>query len=421
MTDDPATEAVRLLKAAHDCIPQDAADGDPRLAAILHACRMGLDAAVTDPLPRPELASYGVPGQRSQKWILRFEDTEVGDMVFDAAVHGEAQAELLARDAYRRSETNWNCFLFRIAALDPADEERQRVRADRLESALRDVRARLARSSPEDKDCVAALIGADIALGELDPAEAPLLAVALPLKAEHARHLQEITHERDRHERSLAQDRAYREKYPRDDETPLSRKDQQLFAQVRDAEGRKSIELARDVALAERVAAAWADEPASLLLPIGSIVKVKPTEQLPDDWPIPKADSIGVVTGYSRLRSRPNVVSFMGRVSMSAYEDRRGDEDRAVHYNYLPEELEIIGHGSIVDTDVPVRHAGWWPTHGHGTKGTVLYSESMVVRSNGFLWRVQPCSGPPECTQIARDDAGGRSRFDHLVPLERTA
>lgn len=129
-------DAIRRLKELHDLIPEDAADSDVDLASIRIAARMGLDAVNGTSAPQPLLASWGEPDRRTQKWMLHFEDTEMGTMVFDAALYGEEQAELLARDAYRRAKIAWNCTLFRVAADDPLDEERQRRRADALEARL---------------------------------------------------------------------------------------------------------------------------------------------------------------------------------------------------------------------------------------------------------------------------------------------
>lgn len=130
-------EAIGRLKALHDLIPEEAADRSVDLASIRIAARMGLDAVNGTSTQQPVLASWGEPGRRTQKWMLHFEDTEMGTMVFDAALYGEDQAELLARNAYRRAKVAWNCTLFRVAADDPLDEERQRRRADALEARLR--------------------------------------------------------------------------------------------------------------------------------------------------------------------------------------------------------------------------------------------------------------------------------------------
>jgi hypothetical protein len=129
-------EAIERLKAIHDLIPESEADGNVDLASIRIAARMGLDAVSGTSTPRTVLASWGEPDRRTQKWMLHFEDTEMGTMVFDAALYGEDQAELLARDAYRRAKVAWNCTLFRVAADDPLDDERQRRRADALEATL---------------------------------------------------------------------------------------------------------------------------------------------------------------------------------------------------------------------------------------------------------------------------------------------
>lgn len=129
-------EAIERLKALHDLIPEEEADRSVDLASIRIATRMALDGINRTSTPRPVLASWGEPGRRTQKWMLHFEDTEMGTMVFDATLYGEDQAELLARDAYRRAKVAWNCTLFRVATDDPLDEERQRRRADALEARL---------------------------------------------------------------------------------------------------------------------------------------------------------------------------------------------------------------------------------------------------------------------------------------------
>lgn len=405
MSADPASEALRLLREAYESVPEDAARTDPRLAAIRYACRIGIEASMDAPPQSPiALATFGETADRRQRWIIRFEDAEVPDAVYDARIHGEARAEMLARAAFREAEGMWNCHLLRIAAIDPADEERQRARADRLEreiTALRDG------------------IGADDQRAEAgENAIALLTKGTVPFLAErilrsHAKHLEQLNGEIRRHERSQEAERRYLQSNP-EDHSDLSEQDREDIATSRRYASQKSATLARDLALAERVQEAWRKDPASLLLPIGTMVRTRSIDMLPDDWPLPIPGTVGVVVGYSDMRSRPNVVAFMGKVEMTAYDAWHGDEDRAVYFNYLPDEIEILEAGSVVDTDEPVDVPGWRPTHGHGREGAVLYSESMVVRSNGFLWRVQPCPDLPQCTQITIDDEGGRARFSHL-------
>lgn len=407
MSTDPASEALRLLMQAHDAIPEEAARRDPRLAAIRHACIMGLDASRENGAPEMALATFGAPEDRRQRWIVRFEDSEIADVVYDARMHGEAGAELLARAAFREAEGMWNCHLMRIASLDPADEERQRARADLLE---REMAALSERTDPDAGDVKAG----EEAVALLTVGTVPFIADRIGKS--HERHLAELRSGLRRHERSQEIERRYLQSNP-EDHSGLSEQDLEDIATSRRYSSQKSATFARDIALAERVDEAWRNDPASLLLPLGTMVRARPIEMLPDDWPLPIPGTIGVVVGYSDMRSRPNVVAFMGRVEMTAYEAWHGDEDRAVHFNYLPDELEILGAGSIMDTDEPIDAPGWRPTHGHGRKGDVLYTESMVVRSNGFLWRIQPCPELPECTQITASDDDGRKRFAHLVAL----
>lgn len=412
MNADPASEAMRLLQQAYDAVSDDAARSDPRLAAIRHACLMGLEAAAGDTASgTAPLATFGEPGDRRQRWIIRFEDADVPDAVYDSRIHGEAGAELLARAAYREAEGTWNCHLMRIASSDAADEERQRARADRLEKEIAELRTRHAGIME------VAAVGRE-AVEATTKGTVPFLAARI-VKS-HEKHLGELRSDLKRHERSLETERRYHESNP-EDRSALSAQELEDIATYETHQVRKSAMLARDLALAERVHETWRTDPSSLLLPIGTVVRTRAVEMLDDDWPIPVPGTVGVVVGYSDMRSRPNMVRFMGRVEMTAYEPWYGDVDRTVQYNYLPEELDILGKGTIVDTDETVDGPGWRPTHGHGRKDAILYTESMVVRSGGFLWRVQPCPDLPECTQVTTDDEDGRKRFSHLRLLEQAS
>jgi len=410
-------QAVDLLKAAHDLIGEDEADADPTLAAIRAACRMGLDASTPQHRGRPTLASWGEPGKRTQKWMLHFEDAEARSVVYDAALYGEEEAELLAREAYRRATTNWNCTLLKVAALDPFDEGRQRVRANALEASLRETLTRIERSEPSHDDDVRMRVRARVALGDVTPEQVPVELVLASLRPANARRISEKRRELESHLERVATMAKLDARDPAEDEREeLRRKDHAERGAM------ATFRLERDVARLARVERALVENPRSLLLPLGTQVRVAgfdATAMLDTDWPLPIAGSKGVVTGYSTLEARPNVVSFVERVLQTSGSAVPFDEERPHQMNYLPDELIVDGHGTLHD-DTVIDAPGWWPTHEHGTKGEILYGVSMVVESAGHLWRIQPCSGPPVCTQITTADEKGRKRFSHLVPLDES-
>lgn len=155
----PRAEITALLTRARDLSGAAASDADVTMASVSHACRMGLDAIRGTGAGHPTLASFGEPGRRRQKWIIHYQDAEVGSVVYDAALYGDAEAELLAREHYERASVQWNCTLLRIAALDPAQEDRHRVRAEALEASLRTLRDLLAETNRPDT--AAAIAAAD--------------------------------------------------------------------------------------------------------------------------------------------------------------------------------------------------------------------------------------------------------------------
>jgi hypothetical protein len=410
-------QAVDLLKAAHDLIGSDEADADPTLAAIRAACRMGLDAASPRELVRPTLASWGEPGRRTQKWMLHFEDAEVGTIVYDAALYGEKEAELLAREAYRTATVNWNCTLLRVAALDPFDEDRQRTRANVLEASLRELRAKVETAQPTYAEDVDMRVRAAVALGDVTPEQVPIELVLTSLRPANAKQIAEKRRELQRHLEGVATMTRLDARDPAED----GQEDSRRRDRARHDE-EKTFQLERDLARLVRIEKSLVDDPGSLLLPLGTVVRVAgfdATTMLDTDWPLPIGGSKGVVTGYSTLAGRPNVVSFVEKVLETSGSAVLCDDERPHSVNYLPEELIVDGHGTLHDGAI-VDRPGWWPTHGHGTRGEILYSESMVVESAGRLWRIQPCSGPPVCTQITTADEEGRERFSHLVPLVGT-
>jgi hypothetical protein len=152
---DARDDVVALLTRAYDLAATD--EVDTVMTAVRHACRMGLDAASGANAAGPTLASFGEPAKRRQKWIIHYQDAEVGAVVYDAALYGDAEAELLAREHYERASVQWNCTLMRIAALDPADEDRHHIRAEALEKALRALRGMVGgQSHPDDRTALAA-------------------------------------------------------------------------------------------------------------------------------------------------------------------------------------------------------------------------------------------------------------------------
>jgi hypothetical protein len=108
----------RVLHAHAEAETLDPADR--RLPAIEHALKRIMDMMTGGGDPETELCSFGEPAKRRQKWLLVFQDAEVGTMVFDAALYGDAEAELLAREAYHSASVQWNCTLFKVA--DWSDE-----------------------------------------------------------------------------------------------------------------------------------------------------------------------------------------------------------------------------------------------------------------------------------------------------------
>lgn len=286
----------------------------------------------------------------------------------------------------------------------------------RLTAALLDLRGRMNVGEYADRHVYDSLVAAGVALGEIAPADEAMRRILMPIetrsRAEHAKKRREIDQmDRDARERAkwAARD---------GDRTDEDRRRDADYERRRQEE-RARLELA--VARGETVLRRLRDDPESLLLPLGTIVRIRPFDMLPGEWPLPVAGTTGVVAGYSTLYGRPNVVSFPQDVLETNGDKVLFDEDEANRYhqvNYLPEELEIISHGQLVDGTV-VERPGWWPTHSHHEEESILYSESMVVRADGRLWRIQPCSGLPECTQITLDTPEGRTSFDHLIPLGR--
>ena len=159
---DPRTEIVALLSSAFDLANTNTDDLNTAMTAVAHACRMGLDAITGATAGGPVFASFGEPDKRRQKWIIHYQDAEVGSVVYDAALYGDAEAELLARDHYARASVQWNCTLLRIATLDASDEERHRVRSEALERSLRALRGLVVDDC--HPDAAAALADADALL-----------------------------------------------------------------------------------------------------------------------------------------------------------------------------------------------------------------------------------------------------------------
>jgi 8-oxo-dGTP diphosphatase len=289
-----------------------------------------------------------------------------------------------------------------------------------LTSAVNDLRGRVQIGEYADRHLVESLVQAAVAVGDIAPDAAPEERILMPMRAHHRRGLAKLRREIAETDESIARDRRRAERLP---EVEENEEDRELFARYRRDVDAKRTRLLRDLARAEDVSRRLDDDPASLLLPLGTTVATRAPEILDGDWPMPVEGTRGVVVGYSTLFNRPNVVAFAQDVKETGGDVVLFDEEEAnrlFQVNYLPEELEVVADGELVD-GTPVDRPGWWPTHSHHDRDSILYSESMVVRGDGRLWRVQPCSSLPECTQIALDTDEGRTDFDHLKPLVRAS
>lgn len=285
----------------------------------------------------------------------------------------------------------------------------------RLTSVARGLRQRVTIGPYSDRHVAELLVQAGIALGEISIEDAPVERIVMPMRAKHAIRMKEERHALVEHDDRMA---LYARTAARDMERDEDEKRYDEDRRIR--MGKERNQILAVVARGEAVEKRLRDDPMGLLLPLGTTVRIRPFELQPGDWPVPVAGTIGVVVGYSTLFSRPNVVAFPQDVIETDGGKVLFDEDEANRYhqvNYLPEELETLSSGQLVD-GTPVERPGWWPTHSHHERGSILYNESMVVRAMGRLWRIQPCSELPECTQITLDTEEGRSRFNHLIPLD---
>jgi 8-oxo-dGTP diphosphatase len=286
----------------------------------------------------------------------------------------------------------------------------------RLTEALVALRERMGIGEYADRHVYDCLIAAGVALGEISPADEPMRRILMPIETRTTLELAKKRREIDQLDRDALDRAKWAQRDP--DRSQEDRQRDEGYEQRRQKE---RAGLQNDVARGEDVVRRLGEDPLSLLLPLGTSVRIRPFETTPGAWPLPVAGTTGVVVGYSSVYGRPNVVAFPQDVVETGGDTVLFDEEEANRYhqvNYLPEELEILSYGQLVD-GTPVDRPGWWPTHSHHDKESILYSESMVVRADGRLWRIQPCSGPPECTQITLDTPEGRDSFDHLIPLER--
>lgn len=110
-------DALAALRSVRDMVTQDMADRDMDLACLRQVALLGLAAVEGPKRSRTDvpLATWGDPNGRRQKWVIHFEDQEMPLIVYDAALYGDEQAELLAREAFDRARVAWNCTLLTVA------------------------------------------------------------------------------------------------------------------------------------------------------------------------------------------------------------------------------------------------------------------------------------------------------------------
>jgi hypothetical protein len=374
------------LLRLHDLVQ----DEGPQASSIRYALRCAMNSSAGLRREAPGLATWGEPSKRRTVWMLRFEDTEVGDMIFDSAVFGELDAEQLAREAYEKHIQNWNCTLFQTAPATSRAETEART-ADLL-------RGTAERMSELHQYGVAPRVGTLLeAAGDVvdgDGRTAPMIMAWRASLRRSVRQLEaDLESKRDTvslYERLLTREQ--------NDEERLDTK--------RNLEERRSDEAAIRADLDKaRSALAGSDvDPLSHFLPIGTEVSVHAVDVRSIN-PIPVAGSRGVVVGYSVRGDRCNVIAFpqetndvLGGVYSFVDEDDDPEdrEYRPVKFLYRRDELDVVRHGVLVGGGENLR-PGYHPTHRHDDDPD---DDDMLVESCGFTWRTQMINEVPENTQI---------------------
>lgn len=90
-----------------------------QVIALVGQLRDARAALASKPSPDGEFEKWCVPNGETPKWLLRFEDTERGDALYEHATE--------AREAFAKASINWNCYLFAPAlASKPSAEGPER-------------------------------------------------------------------------------------------------------------------------------------------------------------------------------------------------------------------------------------------------------------------------------------------------------
>lgn len=380
---------VAGLVRLHDTVTGDGAED----AAIRYAIGCALDVAAglkggSEPLDDPGLATFGEPARRHTVWILRYLDADIGDMHWDAQVHGEIGAETMARAAYAGAIGNWNCTLFRTAPLIPEGLQRARMR-ELLGEAM-------AKASMESRYGVSPVAVRILkAMGGDDRGMGPVVAAC---RASIDRTLRE-----ERLKLSQAEDmvQLHQRCVARSTDEDRITSEERLNDLAHEVPA-----IRRRISEVEEAKSTMERDPESQFLPIGTVVSTSTIRETSIS-PLPVAGSHGVVVGYNTQSDRSILVAMAhgtrtvdgGTYEMYDPDDAEDDREyRPAKFNFRRAELTVVSPGRMVgrgENDL----VGFRPTHVDREDDD---EPNMLVEAFDFVWRIMMINDVPECTQIAR-------------------
>lgn len=381
-------ELIAGLIRLHDMVEGSSAED----TAIRYAIGQALDVASgmkrgIEPMDPSELATYGEPGKRGTTWILRYLDTDVEDMNWDSRIHGEEQAEAMARAAFHSASVHWNCTLLHTASLVPEGLRRQRMR-ETLGEAVR----KASEAHPYGVSPIATRILKSV--GEDDHGMGAVFAAC---RSSISRRAREEEQKLRSNENTLSFLRRHSDLIEDDEETDVEGRIEEVSAETES--------IRRRLLQIEESKASFEDEPGMNFLPIGSIVSTRRIDARSIEA-LPVAGSKGVVVGYSTRGDRCNVVAMLHGTkdedggTYLMYDPDDGDSEsrdlRPAKFLYRRDELVVVANGNLVGSGEN-RTIGFHPTHVDTDDDD---EPNMLVEAADFTWRIMMINDVPECTQI---------------------
>lgn len=221
-----------------------------------------------------------------------------------------------------------------------------------------------------------------VALGETTEEEAPVLVLASAWRSRLLKMLQE-------EQRAL---KSARDNLKRCLESKDDKDDEESLNEIISIYKSETERYTASVSGIEEALRGLEEDPASLLLPIGTVVELPGHNRSRMATP-PVAGTRGVVVGYSIDHDCPLCVALPRDAHDIKGNVLEFNEERPHRFYHPRSELRQVGEAMLVGKGRTAR-MGYVPTHDR--KDNKWQKDEMLVEAEGRIWRVMEINGVPE-------------------------